>query len=117
MLIETVQAAFYERHESVLQKPAAGHPLVVIPASVEIRSIELRVRKSALKPTEGTLVTGVHSQGDLGLLTVPAEVPFANKKANDVAFIEWIQSRMFHGKHDGETIHGPPVLARIGVQN
>ena len=56
----------------------------------------------------------VHSEGDLGLLAVPAEMTFADKKSNDVAFIEWLQLRVFHGKHDGETIHEQALLATGG---
>jgi hypothetical protein len=104
VLVKVIEAALDKRDYNVLQESSAGHPLVVIPPPVEVWAIQFSVREGALEPAKRLLMPNVHSQRDLWLETIAAEVSFADKKAEEVALVKLIHNREFHGKHDGETI-------------
>ena len=68
---------------------AACHPLVVAPSAVVVWAVEPATWEGCHEPAEERLVTLVHSEGDLRLAPVPAEVAFADEQANEQAFVEF----------------------------
>ena len=105
MWIEMLEMAMNKGHHDSLEERSASHPLEVVPASVEIRSVELSPRKCSLNPHEGPFMPDVHAEGDLRLEPISSEVAFTNEEAHQESLIE-VRRRVgvFHGKHDGETV-------------
>jgi len=64
-----------DRQNGISQKLAAGHPLVVASAAVVVGAVEPAAGKGPIEPAEQLLVIGVHTQRDLRLPAVAAEVP------------------------------------------
>jgi hypothetical protein len=116
MWIEMLEMPMNKGHHDSLEERSASHPLEVVPASVEIRSIELSPRKCSLNPREGLFVPNVHAKGDLRLEPIPTEVTFTNEETHQESLIE-VRRRVgvFHGKHDGETVRRE-LPARQGRQ-
>lgn len=81
---------------------AADHPLEVTTPAVVVGAVELAAWEMLLKPPEECLVIGVHAEGDLGLATVSAEVPFTHQDAEEEACFE--VGRLFHRRVSRETV-------------
>jgi hypothetical protein len=67
-----------QRDEHLSKVTTASHPLQVMPAVVMVGPVKLATRKGPLDPVEEGRVPYVHSQGDLRLATVSAEVAFSD---------------------------------------
>jgi len=67
------------------------HKLVIFSPPMVIRTIEMGAWNFFLQPPEERLMSNVHAKGNLGLLAVPPEVPFAYKYSNNESFVEVAQ--------------------------
>jgi hypothetical protein len=83
VVVETGQMVAHEGHQDAAQELAARHPLVIVPSSVVVRSVQAALGEHPLQPPEEPLVADVHAQRDLGLPAVAAEVPFADEEADE----------------------------------
>lgn len=73
---------------------AAGHPLVVVAAAVVVGAVELAPGDRFKEPVEEPFVAGVHTDGDLGLAAIAAEVAFAGEDADEVARREVVHAAL-----------------------
>jgi len=106
-----------EGHHDSPEVRSASHPLEVVSTSVEVGAVELSPWKCALNPLEGLFMANVHSEGDLGLESIAAKVTLSDQEAHQKSLVEvtWF-GRVFHGKHDGETVQregGPNQVRRV----
>ena len=80
MRIELVDVLFNERNQHIAQERPPGHPLVVVPTVMRVRSVEAAPWKCSFEPAESLLMACVHAQRDLGLSPITAEVPLAHEQ-------------------------------------
>jgi hypothetical protein len=93
------QHALKQWQEAVSKVGSTRHPLVVVPAVVMIRAIELPPRKGLLQPPEDRFMPDMHPQRYLRLATVSAEVPFADQEPGKKAQIKVARHRAFPVVH------------------
>src|SRR5665213_2728147 len=77
-----------ERQQVLHERLSAGHPLVVVPATVVIEPIQKTTGESLGEPREYGLVTHVHTEGDLRLLAVAAERSLPDQEPDQQSPIE-----------------------------
>ena len=70
------------------QRRTSCHPLEVVTATMVVGTIEPGPLYPALKPSEQTLMSDMHSEGYLGLFPVSAKVTFAGQDPNQVTFFK-----------------------------
>ena len=103
--VDPIQVPLDQRHHNVSEETASRHPLVVVPASVGIGTIQLALREDFEEPVEEFFMADVHSESDLGLPPIAAKVALCDEESDNEAFLKWSEAdRTFHGKHDGETL-------------
>jgi hypothetical protein len=72
----------------ISQIGTAGHPLVVVTATVIVGTVEATPREGPLEPFEQSLVADVHPKGDLWLPSVPTKVAFSDEQSDQEALFE-----------------------------
>jgi hypothetical protein len=82
-----------DRQQALSKGYAPCHPLVVAPATMMIRTVELGTWDYLDEPLEELFVSNMHSQGDLGLAAIAAKMSFANQDANQEALFEFRHAR------------------------
>lgn len=109
MCVHCVETTEQERQQFFAKRLASGHPLVVVPPPVVVRTIELGARDCPLQPLKQVLVSHVHSNGHLRLQPVAPEMSFANQDANQETFFKVshcpmiLKARLFHCQVSRET--------------
>lgn len=88
MGIHIIKVTPENRKKLLTQRLAPNHPLVIVPSTVMIRTVELGAGDLRLQPVEKLLVSRVHSQRHLGVKPVPAEVALADENTHEEAFFE-----------------------------
>lgn len=91
VVVEEFEVSGEEGSEGFAQRPAANHPLVVLPSTVEVRAVQAALRHGELEPVKDPQVASVHAERDVRLPSVSAEVPFAREDANEKALFERVQ--------------------------
>jgi len=99
-----------ERDEFPAKKLPPRHPLIVASTAMVVRTIEFPAGKGAFDPAKKGLVVGVHTEGDLRLPTIPAEVSFADQDSDQEADI--YVATLFHRQVSRETSPAHGVVSR-----
>lgn len=89
---------------------SAGHPLVVVAAAVVVGAVEAAAGDGIEEPVEEGFVAGVHSEDDVGLAAVAAEVAFADEEAEEKARGEGVGAE--RRVHDQECSGGGELFHR-----
>jgi hypothetical protein len=66
----------------------SDHELQIVAAAVSIGPVQSRPANPIVEPEKKALVADVHSQGDLRLLAVAAEMPVRHEEPEDEPFLE-----------------------------
>jgi hypothetical protein len=82
------EAPIQEWHELLAENGTAGHPLVVAAPAVVIGAVEAAAGNVLSQPLEECRVVDVHSERDLRLPRVSAEVSLPHEHADEEAFVE-----------------------------
>jgi hypothetical protein len=98
--IQLLEMSLNEGHHDDSKERPAGHPLKVVPASVEVWPVQLSAREGTHDPREGLFVAHVHPDGDMGSTAVTTKVPLADQESDEETLVEITRGGgMFHGKH------------------
>jgi hypothetical protein len=109
MSIHHVETTEQNWQQPFPKRLASGHPLVIAPPSMMVRTIKLGTWDYPQQPLKKLLVSQVHSQSNLRLAPITAEMAFANQNANQETFFEVghglssLQGRLFHCQVSRET--------------
>jgi hypothetical protein len=82
MRVHYVKSTKQDWQQHFAKGVASGHPLVVVPPSMMVRTVELGAWDRPNQPLKELLVSHMHSQGHLRLTPIAAEMAFANQDAN-----------------------------------
>jgi hypothetical protein len=88
MGINVADLALQERQQLFLECFPSHHPLVVLPAAVVVRTVQLRAGDALGKPVKKIGVPHVHPQRDLGVKPVTPEVAFPHQDAQEKPLFE-----------------------------
>jgi len=118
MGVQAGETAPENRQQFVPERIATDHPLEVVSTSVVVWAVEFRARDLLNQPVKELFVPNVHSDSHLWLQTVPPEMAFSYKYANEKALIEFVHSLRiqatcftvkFPVKH-GVSLENPAIL-------